>query len=399
MKALTGLLALVTFGSASVVACDSDRALEDGSAPSGDAGTDATAIPADASVDAAVMDAGRDATTDAASTCSVDGFCWTTLPPAQTLRAIWSDAEDSAWAVSSQGNVLRWDGAAWTIQWTSTGALFAVWASSATDVWVGGEQGLFHGEGTSPASVTWTPVPFDASIPVVDIAGSGPNDVWAIGNKYDTSTFPAQLRSLVRHFAGGVVTSEDAWTVDPISYRPGLFRKILVRADGDTWLAGDRDGSYPTPPAYVLHRVKGEGDDVSWVEQAIPVEGNDFVTRVDGAGFVGNQLRIAGWRGKPLLASTLIGQIAGGPGTETWTEDRNPVSVDAHFAVAGTSPNDVYLASAFGRFRHFDGTSWSLVRISIDGLPVVSDFRAMTLSPSGELWVVGDKMALHKKLP
>lgn len=385
-----------------VVACDHDELLEEATPAPAPDGADGGAPPPDA--DAALADAktGGDATNDEPSNCSHDGFCWTKLPAGQTLRGVWSDAVSSAWAVSAQGNVLRWDGTSWTIAWTAPGALFTIWGSSSTDLWVGGEKGLFHGQGSTPGTITWTPTTFDASIsasiPVLDIAGSGPSDVWAIGSAFDFSTSPSQQRSVVRHYTGGDASSEDAWPVDPISYRPGLFRKILVRPNGDAWICGDRDGQYPTPPAYVLRRESVEGGGMTWTEQTIPFDNNDLFTRVDGAGFVGNGLRVVGWRGvRSRVTSMLVGSVSG-PTGETWTEDASLVTVYSHFAIWGRAANDIYLAGSFGRFRHFDGTAWNLVRISIDGLPVTNDFRAMAINPENELWVVGNEIALHKKL-
>jgi hypothetical protein len=402
MKPLRSIVLVASALGAMINACDETTRLPDRSTPV-DAGSEADVVgpDADADTDADAKPSARDAAVDAPpSSCSIDGFCWTTLPPKQTLRRVWSDALGSAWAVSEQGNVLRWDGSSWSIQWTAPGPLAAIWASGPTDLWIGGQSGLFHGQGSSPSSITWTQVPFDDVMPVVDVAGSGPNDVWVIGNRYNFSANPAQT-SLVRHFGGGGDPSSlDAWELDPISYRPGLLRKILVRPSGDAWLAGDWDGRFPTPPAYVLHRESTDnGNGMTWVEQTIPYDSKDIFGNVISGGFVGDGFRILGRRVGTNVPSTWVASAPSPAGAVTWSEDTTPKTIDLHFAVWGTSPSDVYLAGLNGRFRHFDGTSWSYVRISIDGLPVVNNFLAMAINPAKELWVVGNDIALHKQFP
>ncbi|MDF2692677.1 MAG: hypothetical protein K0S65_1060 [Labilithrix sp.] len=404
MKPLRSLvLVLVASALGVVAACDETTRLPDLSAP-GDGGLEADVATPES--DGGIGDADarpdvRDAALDAApSKCSLEGFCWTTLPPKQTLRDVWSDGLDSAWAVTEEGNVLRWDGASWAIHWTAPGPLFAVWGSGPTDLWVGGDSGLFHGQGSSASSITWTQVPFDDVTParsVVDITGTGPSDIWVVGNRTDYSTFPAQLTSLVRHYTGGDPSSLEAWAFDPISYRPGLLRRMLVRPNGDAWMAGDWGGGYPPKPAYVLHRESVNGGDPTWVEQTVPYDSQYMFASVTGAGFVGNELRFLGMRDRSRVTTSWIGETAPGSSTVTWTEDTKPVSPDPYFMVWGTSKNDVYVGGISGRFRHFDGTAWMPVRISIDGLPVVNTFRAMEINPANELWVVGANIAMHKK--
>ena len=68
-------------------------------------------------------------------------------------------------------------------------------------------------------------------------------------------------------------------------------------------------------------------------------------------------------------------------------------------AVWGKTPNDVYLAGDFGQLRHWNGTDFSLVKTTIDAIPVTAPFYAMWGASSTDLWIVGDEIALHKVSP
>ena len=73
--------------------------------------------------------------------CSDDGFCHTALPAgARRCAASGATAPASSWAVSEEGDVLRWDGTAWSVHaLEASGALYTIWGSGPTDIWVGGE--------------------------------------------------------------------------------------------------------------------------------------------------------------------------------------------------------------------------------------------------------------------
>lgn len=407
MKGLLGFVCLVA--AALPAACDDDSLISD--LAGGDAGTDAgDAAPIeDASTDTITpandgstkpdADAGGDA---GPSNCSPDGFCWTGVPKGQAIKGIWSDGAGNAFAATLQGNVLRYDGTSWSTAFTAgSGAMNAVWASSATDVWAGGDVGLVHGHGATPDTLEWTVVAFDPKIPVLSIAGSGANDVWAVGGRIDYSTFPATVQGMVKHFTGQATeTPEDAWVMDPISYRPGSMKRVIVRNGGDdVWIAGDTNGRSPAAPAFVLHRVDQGNGTMGFSEiTSPPIDSSDLFNLVTGAGFVGGEVRILGYTASYRVDAIWRGIPTADPTVFTWTQEKTPSSVDWHYGVWGTAANDVYLAGDFGRFRRFDGTSWSLVRISIDGLPVTNTFYSMYATPAGnELWVAGADVAIYKK--
>ena len=76
-----------------------------------------------------------------------DGSTWAPMvvPPVSTLNAVWGTSGDDVYA-AGRGNILHYDGQAWTVVQTTDQFLAGVWASSALDVFVVGAGGLiFHG--------------------------------------------------------------------------------------------------------------------------------------------------------------------------------------------------------------------------------------------------------------
>jgi len=216
----------------------------------GDASSDADADSTMGEPDAtrtvgldASTDADADVDVDAASpTCSIDGYCHTTLPSPQTLRDVWSDGLGVAWAVSAQGNILRWDGASWSIVHTVPGRLLAIWGSGPTDLWAGGDDGLFHGTGATSSAIMWAAVatPGDATIPINSIWGTGPTDVWAVGRPQPPSR-PRVGRVL--HFGGDGGDGAPTWSVDSLSLQPIGFIEVWGSSGSDVWIGGDRGSS------------------------------------------------------------------------------------------------------------------------------------------------------------
>jgi hypothetical protein len=114
------------------------------------------------------------------------------------LLDVWGSASDDVWAVGDTGQILHWDGSAWT-RVVAGGSvsdwLDAVWSSGPDDAWAAGRWGtLLHWDGTA-----WSAVP--AVLPLgagVALWGSAANDVWLAGGG-----------GSVYHFDGSTWTPED----------------------------------------------------------------------------------------------------------------------------------------------------------------------------------------------
>ncbi len=110
-------------------------------------------------------------------------------PSTTTLYGVWGSAPDDVWAVGGDALgvgpvdvILHYDGAGWTLVpppagLPSAGALFKVWGSAADDVFACGQGGvILHYDGLG-----WSVQPSGTTLALFTIAGSGPNDVWAVG--------------------------------------------------------------------------------------------------------------------------------------------------------------------------------------------------------------------------
>lgn len=159
-----------------------------------------------------------------------DGQAWTVDPPPagtrniRVLQGVWSDGPNNAWAVGSRSTVLRFEGTSWSVLsdslrplaaqdnynavwgrgadvWivgdativqckagtlcgsqpsptASAGPLYSVWGSAANNVFAVGVGGrILRYDGTS-----WTTMASPTSRTLARVSGSGPADVWAVGD-------------------------------------------------------------------------------------------------------------------------------------------------------------------------------------------------------------------------
>jgi hypothetical protein len=185
-----------------------------------------------------------------------DGATWSIVPSpavfteANELRNVAAIAPDDVWAVGyyccvqgwTRPLVEHWDGTTWQVVPSPAPSLknnefWDVAAFSAQDVWaVGGamtdpQHGTLrplieHWDGT-----TWQIVPSpDPPNPYGNyetyfrgVAGSGPTDVWAVGNQWSGA--------LIEHWDGV------SWTIQPISGL-GALLGITVLSPTDAWIVG-----------------------------------------------------------------------------------------------------------------------------------------------------------------
>lgn len=365
----------------------------------GDASSDADADSTMGEPDAtrtvgldASTDADADVAVDAASpTCSIDGYCHTTLPSPQTLRDVWSDGLGVAWAVSAQGNILRWDGASWSIVHTVPGRLLAIWGSGPTDLWAGGDDGLFHGTGATSSAIMWAAVatPGDATIPINSIWGTGPTDVWAVGRPQPPSR-PRVGRVL--HFGGDGGDGAPTWSVDSLSLQPIGFIEVWGSSGSDVWIGGDR-GSSGREQGVVFRRTSSSGG-TSWSEVALPLDANGGRLRLFTTGGSASPDDVWVFGTSTSSATTIWRGTRSDGGVFGWTVEAT-LAV-ATWAVRGTSRSDAWSAGDYGRIRHWDGSGWTQARITVTSFPFTRPFYATWGGAAGELWFVGEDVALHR---
>lgn len=401
-------LAVVTAAMTTVMACSSDGSSDDVDLTIGDAGDSTSdariaddspdAPPAD---DAETNDASADADAVAPErTCSNGGFCYSDVPTGQVLRDVWSDGAGGAFAISDQGNILRFDGKEWSIQYANTATdvrLFSVWGSAPTDVWVGGYRVALHGQGTSADALTWTAIPLDSLSPTagaISIYGTGASDVYAAAGPN------------VLHYAG----AETGWTIDPVTTTvAGNTTEVWGRVGtNDVWLS-TTDNAKKT----VLYRRSVDGDGVVvWTavrgvsEVSIPSltrpcatagePRRGWMSDDDSVWLVGTRINFTATN---VCYYLFHGTESADAGAYSFTGA--PFN-DAYFRlndVWGSGPDDVWLAGDFGVLQHWDGKAWSAAEIALDTLPLKKNLNAVFGRGPNDIWVVGDGVAFHKGAP
>jgi len=111
-----------------------------------------------------------------------DGAAWTAQQSGTStnLLAVWGDrASGTAFAVGQAGTILSYDGSAWHPQASGTTQnLSSVWGTSPTDVFAVGTAGtILHFDGTA-----WTPQRSGTSVNLKGVWGNAPNSFFAVGD-------------------------------------------------------------------------------------------------------------------------------------------------------------------------------------------------------------------------
>jgi len=222
-----------------------------------------------------------------------DGAKWNVdAPPALTptnrdLRSVWSNGPNNAWAVGGSSTIYRYDGSAWSAVSDSPKPVAAadtyngVWGAGA-DVWAVGNSTIVHCRsatncvnessggsgalnsvwGTSASNVlavgaagriirfdgtSWTSMASPTTRALYRVAGSGPNDVWAVGDSvalhFDGSTWASapldgDLSSLLQRFSqpsGNSTPSIGLWARNANEVYMTTVYGAIGRYDGERW--------------------------------------------------------------------------------------------------------------------------------------------------------------------
>jgi hypothetical protein len=264
------------------------------------------------------------------------------------LLDVWGSGPDDVWAIGwyadlnhspSAGAIFHWDGVRWAA--AASGAadtlagvpLLAVWGSGPADVWAVGNRGtIVHWDGTR-----WSPKASGVTANLRGVAGTGPTDVWAVGNDtiihWDGSTWAPAWRGtterLVEVWSTGV---QDVWAVGE--------QGVLLHWDGVAWAHATSGTSQ------FLVSLWASGPDDVWV--------------------VGDLGTIRHWTGT------------------TWSPVTSGTT-QMFFGIWGSAADDVWAVGTEGKILHWNGAAWSVAGDSggIGLLGVVGSRR-------DDAWAVGD---------
>ena len=274
-----------------------------------------------------------------------DGKSWSKLSLADDYRNIGGSGPDDVYLVTKAGGLVHWNGSQWT-NVTGVPAVMSVWADEPDDLFaVGGTGTIERWNGTS-----WSAMSSGTSGDLNAVWGSGPDDVFAVGN------------GLIDHWDG------TAWTPESL---PGTALDAV-------WAGGWG--------AFAVGSTIERRDPSRW--GTLPFEGKPPV--LHGV-----------WSGAPddLFAVGDGGTLAHWDGT-SWTTTVLDPTVTMR-AVWGNGPSDVLAvgdatSSGAPTLAHWDGTSWSPLATSPPVIPS-TDLNGVWSSSATNVYVVGqaiDRSAL-----
>jgi len=278
------------------------------------------------------------------------------------LYAVWGTSATNVYAVGSGGAILHFDGSSWASMASGTSSnLYAVWGSSATDVFAVGFGGtILHYDGS-----LWAPMASGSSGPLNGVWGASPVDVYAVG--YQSGTGAAVLH----------------W-------------------DGTAW------SSRGSPTSYGLSAIWGtSASDVYAVASTLAFNGAGTLMHFDGASWtvLNSVVSLASVWGASASAVFVVGFTVDNVGHPTamlpkalrwdgaqWRTDSMPSTAGG---VWGTSASNVYAVGSGGGILRWNGARWGG-----GGAPVgAQDLKAAWGASPAEVFAVGAGGTILRSVP
>jgi hypothetical protein len=267
---------------------------------------------------------------------------WTvaTVSPATTnaLWAVQASSPTDIWVGGVGGYIAHFTGTAWTS--TPSGQqnnVFVFWAASPSDLWLSGAGcTLLRWQGASWTGMTVNGCTGQKSLESVD--GSSTTNVWTVGD--NGNLFSYNGSTWTNRYQGNYT-----------------FWSVAVRSPTDVLLSGDSG---------TIMRWNGS----QFTMESAPNETLTAIAKVSST-----ESWIVGSNGVALHSMT--------PGT--WTTVSTPVTSGTLYGVYAAAPNDIWAVGAGGVIIHYDGTAWSQVQS-----PTTTTLRHITGIPGGGLIAVGD---------
>jgi hypothetical protein len=292
-------------------------------------------------------------------TCSAGVQQWTAMSSGTRadLPDVWGSSATDVFVVGEEdteteiASVIRhYDGTAWGAQLRKTNlVLRAVWGSSATDVYAVGSDAessaarVLHYDGTQWTEVRgFEPGEFEV-FGFESVWGSSSTDVYAVGSTFD-GLFE---ESLIFHFDG------TDWRRVPV---PGRVLPSLMDVWGssatDVYAVGQNDEEPPST-GVVLHF-----DGTTWA----PVLQRQGFAPLSVWGSSAADVFVAGFQVEGTNEDVRVfGRIFHYDGT-AWARMTLPSGVGVLHGIWGSSASDVFSVGDDGAVLHYDGTAWTLTR-------------------------------------
>jgi len=166
------------------------------------------------------------------TTLYFDSFEWafenTEIPLSVGAESVWAANDSDVWAVA--GIVIAWNGANWQPMSSNTSeVLIDVWGSGPSDIFaVGGGGTIIHFDG-----VSWERMPTDTDVQFQAVSGTGPDDVWAVGPYGEIHHYDGIEWTKVE--SGSETTLFGVHATAPNEVFAVGEQATILRYDGDTW--------------------------------------------------------------------------------------------------------------------------------------------------------------------
>lgn len=359
------------------------------SIPSGGGESDATADAAD-DADACAVDSAACRlpipSCDEVEWCAAD----TTLAARIALSAVWGSGENDVWAAGSKGNVIHWDGRAWTATPTPTGqSLYAIWGTGPNDVWtVSTTDAIYRSTGFANGAAQWSLV---TAIPRRAAGGHGPiNGGGTIGQTLTAiwGTSPNDIWLAGQSIIGPASDWESSWRTvvgddDAVSWSTA-FNVTSVKPQG-LWGSGP-DDVWMVGANFAEHTDGTTADDgtLNWTAFDVPSASPLYAVWGSGPGDVW----AVGGYGTIVHFTAALGQ---------WRAVDSSTTADLR-GLWGAGPNDIWAVGDRGTLLHWDGTAWR----SATGAFSPADkptLYGVWGSGSSDVWAVGSETILHYSGP
>ena len=290
---------------------------------------------------------------------SSDGWCRLefrkdTIPTLGLVQGIAGSSAQDAWMLDYLGTLLNWNGRSWSlVSQVAPWGVRSMWATPSRELWTVSPSDATGDRITHFVDGSWRY--YDASGRLYDIWGSGPSDLWAVGERGDMWQ--------ILHSSGGRGWSSIAGP----SGTPKPVYQVWGRGPDDIWMVGaeltilhvDQSGNVVSSPT-------NAGDSTADL-YGVWASGRDDVWAVGAGGVILHKIGDNAWNINHKEGIHLLRSVWGSSRTNIWAVGEN------------------------GTILHWDGSNWKSV-----GSGTPHSLYRVWGTETGEVWAVGDRgVILH----
>jgi hypothetical protein len=280
----------------------------------------------------------------------------------------------------------------WKVHQSDVGEILALWGSGPNDVWAAGDKGVYRFTGTTFVE---SALPGANPTHVTSLWGTAANDLYATGY---TENDKAEQVYVLLHWNG------TAWSLEDIP--SGIaFDRVWGHTGAGVWISGYRPMAPPDDNMVECVVLRRRADEAVFLQVTLPkdeeYDGPFFSTlgQVRGASAPTSTMM---WIFSASLSNSpniMKGTSVDNGETFTWSSYReerlSARSVNSVFAV---SANDAWAVGEYGQVQRWDGTEWKPQQIALTKLPVTKPFRGVWAT-ADRAYLVGVDISIEWRKP